>query len=130
MNADQQLIHTLLENRGAIRRQVNKLLNGVETLTETDNNALRPVLVRHVAAMQHRVEEGRPIHMRDPLFRELFRNADRIRMDVQATPKGVRVLETSDDPHVASLIQQHAEVVSLFIRNGYDEVRKNHAVQA
>ena len=129
MDADHQAIHALLDHRGEIRRQITKLPNGVETLTETDNDALRPVLVEHVEAMKLRVEQGRPIHMRDPLFRELFRNASRVRMEVQETPQGVRVRETSDDPHVAKLIQQHAEVVSLFLKNGYDEVRKNHAVQ-
>jgi len=38
------------------------------------------------------------------------------------------VSETSDDAYAAALIQAHADVVSLFIKNGHDEVRKNHAV--
>ena len=45
-----------------------------------------------------------------------------------AEDKGVRVVEASDDPYVASLIQAHADVVSQFIDIGYEEVRKNHAV--
>lgn len=33
----------------------------------------------------------KPIHMRDPLFRELFANADKIVMRSEATEKGVKV---------------------------------------
>ncbi len=46
------------------------------------------------------------------------------------TERGVRVWETSEDPHVASVLQEHARVVSLFIKHGHAEVRKNHAVPA
>jgi hypothetical protein len=49
-------------------------------------------------------------------------------MEITDTEKGVRVVETSDDPYVASLIHSHADVVSQFIENGHEEVRKNHAV--
>ena len=105
------------------------LPNGVETLTETDNPQLRSVLVQHVQSMKRRVENVRPIHARDPLFAALFRNARKIAaMDIAATPKGVHVVETSNDPLTIRLIQAHAQVVSLFIKNGHSEVRKNHPV--
>lgn len=37
------------------------------------------------------------------------------------------MIETSDDPFTARLIEAHANVVSLFVKNGHAEVRKNHA---
>lgn len=46
------------------------------------------------------------------------------------TPKGVKVIETSRDPYVARLIQAHAEVVSLFIENGRQEMMRSHEVPA
>jgi hypothetical protein len=49
-------------------------------------------------------------------------------MEVADTDKGVRVRETSADPYVAKLIHMHSEVVSRFMENGYEEVRRNHAV--
>ena len=49
-------------------------------------------------------------------------------MQVTPTDAGVLVVETSDDPHVARLIQEHAKVVSLFLENGYAEVHTDHAV--
>jgi hypothetical protein len=126
--ADHDAIQTLLLSRNAIRRRVTNLPDGVETLTETDNERLRGVLVAHVDAMYARLEDGRPIHQRDPLFAELFRHRERIEMSMELTERGIRVTETSDDPHVVRLIQSHAAVVSLFLKNGHEEVRKNHAV--
>lgn len=129
MKADQSLIRALLNGRSQIRRQIKMLPNGVETLTETDNPQLRTVLVQHVQSMKQRVEQVRPIHLRDPLFAALFRNAKKVSMmELTATPKGVHVIETSNDPYTVKLIQAHARVVSLFVKNGQLEVRKNHPV--
>jgi len=126
--ADRALIHTLLAQRDQIRRDIKNLPNGVETLTETDDPQLRAVLVQHVKSMYDRTKTGRPIHQRDPLFAELFRNAHKIAMKTELTDTGIRVVETSDDAHTVKLIQSHAQVVSLFLKNGHAEVRKNHAV--
>ena len=66
--------------------------------------------------------------MRDPLFREIFANAEKIQMTVKHTDHGVLVRETSQDAHVVKLLQEHAKVVNLFIKNGYQELPRNHAV--
>lgn len=128
MDQDHQAIQLLLQNRQDIRRKVINLPNGVKTLTETDNAQLRPVLVGHVKSMYERLESGRPIHQRDPLFRELFQHAKEITMKARPTATGIEVIETSDNPRAVKLIQAHAQVVSLFLKNGHAEVRKNHAV--
>lgn len=125
---DMQAIQFLLANRSKIRRNVVNRPDGVETLTESDDPKVTAVLVEHVAAMYKRVEEQRPIHARDPLFAELFRNAATLEMKVEKTDKGVKVIETSSDPFSVKLIQSHAQVVSLFLKNGHPEVRKNHPV--
>jgi hypothetical protein len=124
--ADMELFHFLLDHRSEITRKVTKLPNGVETLTESANPKVVEKLQAHVRSMYERVKAGRPIHARDPLFAEIFRHADKITMKVEKTEKGVKVIETSDDPHVARLIQAHAEVVNLFLKNGRAEMRKNH----
>jgi len=125
---DRKWFHFLLANREKIKRTITRTEEGVDTLTESDDLEVTAGIQIHVAAMHARVKEGRGIHMRDPLFREVFRHADKISMEITDTEKGVRVIETSDDPYVASLIQAHADVVSLFIENGHEEVQKNHAV--
>lgn len=125
---DRKWFHFLLDNRAKIRRTIERLPDGVKTVTESDDPAVAEGIRTHVAAMHARVEDGRGIHMRDPLFREVFRHADEIAMEITDTDKGVLVTETADDPYVASLIQAHADVVSAFIEHGHEEVRKNHAV--
>ncbi len=116
--ADMQLFHQLLDNGSKIRRQVTQRPDGVESLTESDDPAIAKAIQAHVESMSARVTQARPIHQRDPLFREVFRHADKITMVYEATAGGVKVTETSTDPYVAKLIQAHAEVVTKFIANG------------
>jgi len=125
---DRKWFQFLLANRAKITRTITRTEKGVDTLTESDDPEVAAGIQIHVAAMHARVKEGRGIHMRDPLFREVFRHADKIAMEITNTDAGVRVIETSDDPYVASLIQAHADVVSKFIEHGHEEVHKNHEV--
>lgn len=126
--ADMQGIHALFAERARITRTVTPRADGVETVTESDDPQVANLIRAHVAAMYARVDEVRPIHQRDPLFREVFAHASQIVMTQTATPRGVRVVETSSDPYVARLIQAHAEVVSAFLANGRSEMMKNHPV--
>lgn len=128
MAKDQEVFQYLLDHRSEITRSVKKLENGVETLTESKNPEVASKIKEHVAAMHKRVKEGRGIHLRDPLFAAIFRNAKSVTMTVEQVEKGVKVVETSTQPFVAKLIQAHAEVVSKFIERGHAEVQKNHPV--
>lgn len=124
--ADMQVFHQLFDHRTEITRQVLRRANGVDTVTESMNPDVTRLLQTHVASMLSRVQEGRSIHQRDPLFAELFRYADRIEARHELTAAGVRVVETSQDAYVVKLLQAHAEVVSAFIANGRSEMMKNH----
>jgi hypothetical protein len=125
---DREVFHFLLANHKKIKRAVVVLPDGVETVTESDDKEVADKIKEHVHWMEDRVKNTNPIRMRDPLFAELFRHADKIKMAHEETETGVRVTETSDDPYVAKLIQAHAEVVSRFVRHGFNEAQKNHAV--
>lgn len=124
--ADRELFHALLHHRADIRREVKKTEQGVETLTESDKPEVVAAIQKHVASMEKRVKNKQPIHLRDPLFAEVFRHADKIKFVYEKTEQGMRVTETSDDAYVVKLIQAHADVVSLFLKNGFDEVHRNH----
>ncbi len=126
--SDMEVFHFLLSHGSEIRRTVTQRDDGVETLTESDNTEIVKALRTHVAAMYSRVKDGRPIHVRDPLFREIFQHADQITMTMTPTDKGLRVVESSTDPYVVKLIKAHAEVVSRFIANGRREMMVDHAV--
>jgi hypothetical protein len=126
--ADMQVFHQLFEHRTEISRQVIAREDGIETVTESKNPEVTRLLQTHVASMLARVKEGRPIHLRDRLFVELFKYADRIEARHELTTGGVRVIETSKDAYVVRLLHAHAEVVSAFIANGMSEMMKNHPV--
>jgi len=126
--ADRDVFHFLLENRKDVTRTVKDTKTGVETLTESDKPEVAKKIKEHVTAMHQRVKTGKGIHLRDPLFAEIFKYYDKIVMTVERTEKGVRVTETSEDPYVAKLIQAHARVVTKFIENGFDEAHKNHTL--
>lgn len=127
---DHEVFFFLLDNRKEIRRKVTNLPDGIETLTESDNPEVAGKIQEHVAAMYERVENQQPIHMRDPLFREIFANAKKIKMEMKETEHGILVKETSEDPYVARLLHEHGKVVSLFLKNGRAELPRNHEVPA
>jgi hypothetical protein len=128
--ADMQVMHQLFDHRAEITRNVVMRPDGIETVTESVNPEVTRLLQTHVDSMLARVKEARPIHLRDPLFAELFRHADQIKATHEMTRDGVRVIETSDDAWVVKLLQAHAEVVSAFIANGRSEMMKNHPLPA
>ena len=125
-DSDMAVFQALIDNRASVHRTVVKLADGIETVTESDDPEVVTLIQTHVNAMYGRVKDGRPIHLRDPLFREIFANADKIVMKHEMTAKGIRVVETSGDPYTVRLIQAHADVLDLFIKNGRPELMKNH----
>ena len=127
---DMRLFHALFDRRADIVRQVTVRPDGVEALTESRVPAVAAMLQEHVEAMIARVREARPIHRRDPLFRELFAHAAEIVVSYERTATGVRVVESSRDPYVVRLIRAHADVVTAFIANGRSEMMKDHPVPA
>ncbi|WP_404305490.1 DsrE family protein [Neorhodopirellula lusitana] len=127
-NADRDVFQYLLQNHLKITRTVNELPNGVETLTESEVPEIADKIKEHVQWMEYRIDNVNPIRMRDPLFAEIFQHADKIKMVHKETENGVNVIETSDDPYVAKLIQAHAKVVSGFVAHGFPEAMKNHPV--
>lgn len=125
-DADREVFQFLLSNHDKIKRTVKELPNGVESLTESDSPEVTAKLQEHVEWMADRVKTASPIRMRDPLFAEIFKHTDKIKMKHENTDKGIRVTETSEDGYVVKLIQAHAKVVSGFVERGFAEAMKNH----
>jgi hypothetical protein len=125
---DRDTFHFLLENHKDIKRTVKKLDNGVETVTESDKPEVAKKIQEHVPAMYDRLKTNRPVRMWDPLFAEAFKHGTKMKLEITNTAKGVKVVETSADPSVVKVIQAHADVVSKFVENGFDEAHKVHQV--
>lgn len=119
MMEDMKTIHTMLVNHEKIERRVENLENGVKAWTTSDDPEIASAIRTHVRQMKERIENQQPIRQMDPLFREIFDHADKIEMQIEDTENGVVVIETSEDPQVVMLIQQHAtRAVSEFVEQG------------
>ncbi len=123
---DMQMIHALFADHQKISRTIKKIDKGVETITESDDPKVQAMIREHVAAMYKRLTEKQPIRMWDPLFAELFKHAEKIKVEMSNTAKGIKVIETSDDPWVVKLVQAHAEGVSEFVKEGMPSMHKEH----
>jgi uncharacterized protein (DUF302 family) len=123
---DMQTIHKIFAQTNSITRTAKNIPGGIETLTESSDPKVVALLQEHVAAMKRRLQTGQPIRKWDPLFAVLFEHADRVQMSVTNTRRGVRVTETSADPYVVKLLQEHAKAVSGFVKDGMAGMHKSH----
>jgi hypothetical protein len=119
MMEDMRVIHQLLQSHDRIRRHVEDVADGIRARTMSRDGEIAELIRTHVSQMKRRVESGDPIRQMDPVFREIFEHHTEIRMDIEAIPGGVLVVETSANPQVELLIRQHAHrAVSEFIAQG------------
>lgn len=126
MMQDMMGIRSLFAVRDKITRQVTVLKNGIETVTESDDPKIAEQIRQHVATMYKRIEDGKPLMMmsHQPVFGELIKHAKHIQFKSEKTAKGIKVIETSDDPYVAKLLHTHAELVTKFIKEGMETMMK------
>jgi uncharacterized protein YdcH (DUF465 family) len=119
MMEDMMAIRKLLMQHEKINRRVENLENGVKTWTTSENPEIAAAIQKHVRQMKKRMEEKQPIRQMDPVFREIFDNADKIDLEFTDLENGILVTETSEDSQVVKLIQQHANrAVSEFVNQG------------
>lgn len=115
---DQIIWHELLDHHAKIRRVVRHTPTTIETLTESDDPAVASKIIDHAKAMHARMSSGKRVRAWDPVFVDLFHNHTLVRIDLAPTEKGVKVVETSDDPATLLLMRAHSRGVSDMIRTG------------
>ncbi len=120
---DHEAIRTLVSRHRSITRVVGEIPGGVRTTTTTDRPELVGVLRTHVRQMALRLEDGRPIRLWDPVFRDVFAHADEITLKWKDIEGGIEVTETSENPRVVPMIRAHARKVNDFVAGGHAAVR-------
>lgn len=117
--ADVGTIHELLAEHERIKRTVASLPNGIRTLTESDDPQIAQLIREHVTAMGKRVRDGNKLGlMETDTVHALYANKDKIRTTSEPTANGIAVTQTSDDPKVVALLQEHARDVSSLVAGG------------
>ncbi len=126
MQGDMSTLHAMFASRDKIKRTVKNLPDGAVSTTESDDPEIAALLQEHVPAMESRVLENKPLPPMTfhPIFVELIKHADDYSLKYEETDKGMRVTYHADDPWVVLLVQEHAALVSRFIKNGMQEIHK------
>lgn len=120
------VIHDLLLKHTQIKRRVEEIPQGIRSETTSEDAQVTEQIRKHVRQMQSRIEQGQPLRMWDPLFREIFRHAGKIQMKVEEIPGGIRITENSADPQVQKLIRSHAQAIGGFVESGFESAMEPH----
>jgi len=108
----------LFSRHTELRRTVQLVPGGVQTITEADAADLTGQLQAHVASMYRHLEAHAEVTCMSDSLPTLFRNAAGYRRVFKLTSRGVSVTETSDDPELVAAIRAHAKEVTGFVDSG------------
>jgi hypothetical protein len=124
--AQMREIHELFANHNRMTRTVTNLPDGVRTVTESTDPHVAKLITDHVASSRKQVETGIDpgLPIESPALRAIYTHYDKIVTTVEATEKGVVVVQTSTDPQVVAALQQHAAEVTEFINDGMAAMHK------
>ncbi len=130
MREDMTTLHSMFAARGKITRTVKMLPDGAETTTESGDKKIAALLKEHVPAMESRVHDDKPLPPMSfhPIFVELIKHADDYTLTYEETKNGMKSTYEADDPFVIMLVQEHAKLVSRFVKNGMDEIHKPYTL--
>lgn len=121
--AEHDVIHSLLNDHKSIQRKVEEIPGGVLTRTTTSDPKLVDTVREHVRQMVKHVEQGRPVRLWDPAFRDIFAHAKEITIACEDIEGGIGVVEISGNPEVVPMIRAHARKVDGFVAKGYEAAR-------
>lgn len=121
---DRGMWQQLLSESAKIRRTVTFTASGVEATTESDDPEVAARIIEHAKAMQARIQSGARVRVWDPVFAELFKNHEAVKLEVTPTERGVTIVESSNDPEAVALLWSHASGVNDFVREGHAAGRR------
>lgn len=114
----------MFANHQLIEREVILLPDGIDTLTESSSPELSAVLVGHVMGMIQRADEGRDpgVSIQSATLDVLFEKRGTITTQIELTPRGIRVIQTSTDPEVVAALHTHSGEVTDMINRGMQAI--------
>ncbi len=118
----------LLDNHKKIHRTVKNIPNGVVTVTTSKDPKVAKAIQDHALQMYGLMKQGKVVRPFDPLFVALFKYEKHIHHQLTFLHNGLKVIETSKNPYVVKLIQEHAHVVLDFVKRGYNALPDKHPI--
>ena len=123
-------IHALFSNHDKVTRTVEKTDKGYVATTESDDPQVVAALREHVKQMSSRLESGLMVRRWDPAFAEYVAHYQDIKHKFEKTKKGVRMTVTGKTPEAVKVAQNHAAVISEFVKDGWSAHDRNHPAVA
>jgi cytoskeletal protein RodZ len=116
----------IFRSHEGIVRSVEKLPNGIITITEAQDVELRDAIVSHVSMMVTRLQEGKnpAVIIQSPTLDALFGVYEEIDTEIEKTGTGVKVTQTSSNAAVVNLLQKHAVEVTDMTERGMKAVHE------
>ena len=123
-------IHTLFSNHDKVTRTVEKTGKGYVATTESDDPMVVAALREHIKQMSSRLESGLMVRRWDPAFAEYVAHYKDIKHRFEKTKKGVRMTVTGKTPEAIKVAQNHAGVISEFVKDGWSAHDRSHPAAA
>jgi hypothetical protein len=124
--AERANIHGLFEAHGKIVRKVKVTENGYVSTTTSEDPKIAKILKNHVEQMQKRLDSGLRVRRWDPAFDEYVAHYKDIEITIKPIKKGIRVTAIGKTDDAIKVARNHAEVISAFVENGWDEAHAEH----
>ncbi|MCK0148702.1 hypothetical protein MWU54_01605 [Marivita sp. S6314] len=117
---------TLFMGFQTLSREVERLPNGIRTVTRSSDPVVMDALVSHTVGMIDRVgqQDDPQIMIQSPTLDIFFARGDRILSQVDMTDDGIVVTQTSDDPELVEALYVHADEVSAMVERGMHAVHQ------
>jgi hypothetical protein len=121
----------IFRSHKGIARVFTNIEDGIITVTEANDETLRDAIVSHVSMMVTRLQEGKnsEVIIQSPTLDALFDFYDEIETEIEQTDFGIKVIQTSANQEVVTLLQKHAAEVSDMSERGMQAVHERMANQ-
>lgn len=123
----QEAIHKLFANHEKVKRTVEMTDTGYKSRTVSDDPDIAKTLQKHVREMRARLGAGMRIRRWDPAFAELVEHYKDIDHDFKEVEGGVEMIAKGKTPDAVKVAQNHAKIVSGFVKKGPDQMHETHA---
>jgi hypothetical protein len=121
------VIHSLFADHEKVKRSVELTDDGYRATTTSDDAKVAATLKKHVAQMESRLEGGLGVRHWDPAFVELREHYDDMAIKVENVEKGVAVSVVGKTPAAIKVAQNHAAIISGFVKKGGEQMHATHA---
>lgn len=107
-------------------RDVERLPNGIRTVTRSSDPLVMDALVSHTVGMIDRVgqKDDPQIMIQSPTLDIFFARGDQIKSEVEVTEAGLVVVQTSEDPAIVEALHIHADEVTAMVERGMHAVHE------